>query len=291
MLVVLDGLDEVAEIRQRQRVVEEVSSAVTRLNALAASLQVVVTSRPTPFMNSTVLPSDTFATYSLGSLTRPLITEYADRWLKSREVDDADARDVLQILDTKLAEPHLRDLARNPMQLAILLSLIHRRGISLPDKRTSLYDSYMEIFFDRESEKAAVVKENRDLLIRIHRYLAWVLQAGAEVDLESTSGTQRSGTSLSGSISEEDLRVLLREFLEKDGSDPDLIEELFSGMVERVVAIVSRVQGTYEFDVQTLREYFAARYLYETAPYSPRVMNAGEPDRTDGALSLETSTG
>ena len=40
-------------------------------------------------------------------------------------------------------------------------------------------------------------------------------------------------------------------------------------MVERVVAIVSRVQGTYEFDVQTLREYFAARHLYETAPYSP----------------------
>ena len=40
-------------------------------------------------------------------------------------------------------------------------------------------------------------------------------------------------------------------------------------MVERVVAIVSRVQGLYEFDVQTLREYFAARHLYETAPYSP----------------------
>ena len=269
VLVVLDGLDEVAEIRLRRRVVEEVSFAVARLSTLAASLQVVVTSRPTPFMNSTVLPSDTFATYSLESLTRPLITEYADRWLKSRGIEDADARDVRQTLDAKLAEPHLRDLARNPMQLAILLSLIHRRGISLPDKRTALYDSYMEIFFDRESEKAAVVKENRELLVRIHRYLAWVLQAGAEVDSESTSGTQRSGTLLSGSISEEDLRVLLREFLEKDGSDPDLIEELFSGMVERVVAIVSRVQGTYEFDVQTLREYFAARYLYETAPYSP----------------------
>ena len=269
VLVVLDGLDEVAEIRQRQRVVEEVTSGVTRLNSLAASLQVVVTSRPTPFMNSTVLPSDTFATYSLGSLTRPLITEYADRWLKSRAINEADANDVRQILNTKLNEPHLRDLARNPMQLAILLNLIHRRGISLPDKRTALYDNYVEIFFDRESEKAAVVKENRDLLIRIHRYLAWVLQAGAEVHSESTLGLQRSGTSISGSIAEQDLRTLLREFLERDGSDPALIEELFSGMVERVVAIVSRVEGTYEFDVQTLREYFAARHLYETAPYSP----------------------
>ena len=268
-LIALDGLDEVVEIKQRQRVVEEITSAITRLHALAASLQVVVTSRPTPFINATVLPSHTFATYSLGSLTRPLITEYAERWLRSRAIDEADASDVRQVLDTKLDEPHLRDLARNPMQLAILLSLIHRRGVSLPDKRTALYDNYVEMFFDRESEKATVVKENRDLLIRLHRYLAWVLQAGAEVDSGSTSVMQVPSTSLSGSISEHDLKVLLREFLERDGSDPALVERLFSGMVERVVAIVSRVQGMYEFDVQTLREYFAARYLYQTAPYSP----------------------
>lgn len=268
-LIVLDGLDEVAETNQRQRVGEEISSAVTRLEALAPSLQVVVTSRPTPFANSTVLPRRTFATYSLESLARPLITEYADRWLRSRAIDDADADEVRQILDTKLGEPHLRDLARNPMQLAILLSLIHRRGISLPDKRTALYDNYVEMFFDRESEKATVVKENRDLLIRIHRYLAWVLQAEAEIESETTSGRQGSATALSGSITEEDLKVLLGEFLKTDGSDPALVERLFSGMVERVVAIVSRVQGRYEFDVQTLREYFAARHLYETAPYSP----------------------
>ena len=268
-LIVLDGLDEVAEIQQRQRVVEEITSAVARLKALAASLQVIVTSRPTAFTNSPVLPRRTFATYSLGSLTRPLITGYADRWLKSRAVDEAAEREVRQILDSKLNEPHLRDLARNPMQLAILLNLIHRRGESLPDKRTALYDSYVEMFFDRESEKAKVVKDNRGLLIRIHRFLAWVLHSEAEVSSDSISRGRPSGSSLSGTITESDLRALLREFLERDGSDPALVEELFSGMVERVVAIVSRVQGVYEFDVQTLREYFAARHLYETAPYSP----------------------
>ncbi len=268
-LIVLDGLDEVAEVKQRQRVVDEITSAVPRLNSVAASLQVVVTSRPTPFTNSPVLPRRTFATYSLESLTRPLITEYAERWLHSRAVDDADANEARQILNDKLDEPHLRDLARNPMQLAILLSLIHRRGVSLPDKRTALYDSYVEMFFDRESEKATVVKENRDLLIRIHRYLAWVLQSGAEIAAESTSRVRPSGISPSGTIAEDDLKALVRDFLERDGSNPTLVEELFSGMVERVVAIVSRVQGLYEFDVQTLREYFAARHLYQTAPYSP----------------------
>ena len=270
-LIVLDGLDEVAEIKQREQVVAEISSAVTRLGAIATSLQVVVTSRPTAFMNSPVLPSRTFATYSLESLTRPLITEYAGRWLRSREIDEPEANDVRKILKDKLDEPHLRDLARNPMQLAILLSLIHRRGVSLPDKRTALYDNYIDIFFDREAEKAAIVRENRDLLIRIHRHLAWKLHSGSEVASTLNSESLPSGGSLtsSGSITGDDLKVLLKEFLEKEGSDPTLVEELFSGMVERVVAIVSRVEGMYEFDVQTLREYFAARHLYETAPYSP----------------------
>ena len=268
-LIVLDGLDEVAEVYQRRRVTEEITSAIPRLKAVAGSLQVVVTSRPTPFINSTVLPKRTFATYSLESLTKPLITEYSERWLKAKTINEADASDVRQILKNKLDEPHLRDLARNPMQLAILLSLIHRRGVSLPDKRTALYDNYVSLFFDRESEKATVVKENRDLLIRIHRYLAWVLQSEVEGGSRSTSRIRSSGTLLSGAIAESDLKTLLLDFLERDGSDPTLVAGLFSGMVERVVAIVSRVQGQYEFDVQTLREYFAARYLYETAPYSP----------------------
>ena len=43
-LIVLDGLDEVAEISQRQRVVEEIISAIPRLRDVCPSLQVVVTS-------------------------------------------------------------------------------------------------------------------------------------------------------------------------------------------------------------------------------------------------------
>ena len=52
-------------------------------------------------------------------------------------------------------------------------------------------------------------------------------------------------------------------------------------MKERVCALVSRVQGTYEFEVQPLREYFCAKYLYETARYSPtgNEKKGTKPDR------------
>lgn len=271
LLLVFDGLDEVADITKRQEVVDEIVKGVNRLEENSASLQVIVTSRPAAFANSPGLPEEVFPYFQLDSVTRSLIDEYAEKWLKARKLQGRESSEVKKILKSKLDLPHLRDLARNPMQLAILLSLIHTRGSSLPDKRTSLYDSYIELFFNRESEKSVIVRDHRELLINIHRYLAWILHTEAETG------------SNSGSISEEKLHVLLSSYLKSEGHPDSLAKTLFTGMVERVVALVSRVQGTYEFEVQPLREYFTARYLYETAPYSPtgNEKKGTKPDRFD----------
>ncbi len=69
----------------------------------------------------------------------------------------------------------------------------------------------------------------------------------------------------------------------REGHNPGLAKELFTGMVERVVALVSRVEGTFEFEVQPLREYFAACHLYYTAPQSSpgKEKPGSKPDRFD----------
>jgi len=271
LLLVLDGLDEVADIPTRREVVREVIAGITRLRESTKDLQVIITSRPAAFANSPGFPEDRFPYVELGAITRELIDEYANRWLRARRLHDRHGAEVKKILAEKLGQQHLSELARNPMQLAILLSLIHTRGSSLPDKRTALYDSYVELFFDREAEKSEIVREHRDLLIDIHRYLAWYLHSQAE------KGNER------GSISSDRLLELLERYLKLEGRDPSIAGELFTGMVERVVALVSRVEGTYEFEVQPLREYFAARHLYETAPYSPpgAEKRGTKPDRFD----------
>jgi NACHT domain-containing protein len=257
VLLVFDGLDEVADIGRRREVVDQIAKGTNRLDEVAVSVQAIVTSRPAAFANSPGMPEDSFRYFHLVSIDRPLIDEYAEKWLRARRLDGREAADVRRILRDKLDQPHLRELARNPMQLAILLSLIQTRGGSLPDKRTALYDSYVELFFNREAEKSSVVRDHRDLLIDIHRYLAWVLHAESQ--------TKRNR----GSASADRLRQLVVDYLASEGHDTALGQLLFTGMVERVVALVSRVQGTYEFEVQPLREYFAARHLYNTAPYSP----------------------
>jgi hypothetical protein len=271
IILVFDGLDEVADIDKRHEVVNTIHSGSRRLKGHALSLQVIVTSRPAAFANSPGLPESDFPRYYLDSLNKQLIDEYANKWMNAKKLDQRDRSEVKKILRDKLDQPHLKDLAKNPMQLTILLSLIYNRGSSLPDKRTALYDSYVDLFFNREAEKTPVVKKYRDLLLGVHKYLAWVLHSEAEQ------------LGKNGSITQDELHNKIQVYLEEQGYEMNLADELVAGALERIVALVSRVEGTYEFEVQPLREYFAARYLYETARHSSPGMefSGTKPDRFD----------
>ncbi|MFD2498437.1 NACHT domain-containing protein [Rhizorhabdus histidinilytica] len=255
ILLALDGFDEVAEIGLRQQLVTEISKGTNRLVAAGGySVQAIVTSRPAAFAKSVRFPRETWAYFELLPLEQSQIDEYTTKWTKAKGLKDSEALALKQILEVKIKESHTQYLAKNPMQLTILLSLINSRGASLPEKRTAMYDAYMDTFFSRESEKSTVVRDNRELLIDIHRYLAWKLQTSAE-------------TGENGSIEHSALRTLLFSYLDREGENTSIVDALFNGIIERVGALVSRVQETYEFEVQPLREYFAARHLYETAPY------------------------
>lgn len=256
-VAVFDGLDEVADIETRARLVEELTATARRLRASSRSLQMVVTSRPAPFAKSPGFDPGIFRHLTLESITPEIATTYSEKWVRAKQLNKRDAADVRQVLQRKLREPHMRELAQNTMQLTILLSLIYGRGSSLPDKRTALYTAYIETFLDRESDKSEVVRRHRDLLIDLHGHLAWLLHCQAE-----------SGEN-SGRIGRDELLSELKRYLEKEGHDPTLVDQLFQGVVARVFVLVSRVEGLYEFEVQPLREYFAGRYLYDTAPYSP----------------------
>ena len=256
-VVILDGFDEVADIRTRARVVDEICAAADRLDAHALSLQVIVTSRPAAFANSPGFPEEDWIHLELNDLKRPNIDEYKDKWSEAQDLTDSEKDALTATLEEKLRQPHLRDLSRNPMQLAILLQLMHVQGAALPDKRTALYEEYMKIFLNREVEKKQIAGDHRELILSIHGLLAWVLQVQAETGQGS------------GSITMDALRTEVAAYLRSEEHNPNLAESLLKGTVERVGALVSRVQGTFEFEVQPLREFFAARHLYKTAPYSP----------------------
>ena len=271
ILLALDGLDEVGDLNERDAALESILAGLNRLDAVATAVQVVLTTRPDSLAGPETFPPQGFELLQLCPVGDFLIDLYAKRWMDARRLEPRERQELLTTLETQLNRPHVRDLARNPMQLAILLNLVHRRDRGLPDQRTALYSSYIEIFLDREARKSAEVRKHRDLLLRLHGYLAWLLHCRAE---------HAEGA---GRFTFDELQQVVGRFLNEESYEEDLFKDLFGDVFDRIGALVSREQSTVEFEVQPLREYFAARHLYKTAPYSApgHSLSGTRPERFD----------
>ena len=57
----------------------------------------------------------------------------------------------------------------------------------------------------------------------------------------------------------------MREFQRTYRRPESVVDELFKAATDRLWALTSKEQGIYEFEVVSLREYFAARFLYHSA--------------------------
>jgi hypothetical protein len=252
MLIVLDGLDEVAQRDTRSRVVRQIETFAGRWRYGGVPPKIVVTTRP----NVADLPEPSgklFETATLVKLDRELRNDYLRKWCTVRAIKGPDKRSLMHSFDTRTAEPHIAQLAENPMQLTILLYLLHLRGQSVPDRRTALYDDYMRTFLDREAEKSASVRDNRTNLEEVTAYLGWFLHGWAE----------QQGTA--GRLKTSELRTQIFSYLDQAHKDTGLVDALFTNVTHRVWALSSKAQGTFEFDVQPVREFFAAKYLYKYA--------------------------
>lgn len=252
VLLALDGLDEVASMAERERVAAEIEAAALRLRSSALDLVVLVATRPGATSVGSLL-GDRFPALHLQRLTEALRLRYLDRWASQAGLGEEDTTRLRQTFVDNYQLPHVRELAANPMQLAILLDLLQRRGL-LPEQRTRLYDDYVRVFLDREAPKEPLVNEHRALVEEVHAYLAWHLQSTAEADGGS------------GAVGLDQLRALLGEFLKDKGKKDQKVLELFQALTQRVICLVQRESGTFEFEVQPLREYFAARHVFDNAP-------------------------
>jgi hypothetical protein len=179
VMLVLDGLDEVGNPASRDLVVKEIEAFAGRLGGSTLGSRLVVTTRPS--VSGLKEPSaDRFQTIALQRLSPQLRSAYLRKWVRVQALSAEDSSDLQRIFLERSAEPHIAQLADNPMQLTILLYLMRRRGESVPTARTPLYQSYLETFLDREAAKDARVLKHRGALEEVTAYLGWVLQARAE---------------------------------------------------------------------------------------------------------------
>lgn len=250
VLLALDGLDEVASLSIRAQVVEEITRMWGRLKADAADLVILVATRPGTSLQP-LTSSNAFPVLHLQKLTQGLRLQYLQQWCQVSGLSQDAAAKLQSTFMNSQHVPHVNELASYPMQLAILLHLLYRRQL-LPQQRTELYEEYLKTFLDREQgeDKEPLLAEQRRVVEETHAYLGWYLQTKAE---EGQSA---------GSITREELRALIKAYLAGRPKEQELADELYSAITDRVLCMVER-EDAFEFEVQSLREYFAALHLFE----------------------------
>lgn len=252
-LVVLDGLDEVGSVTIRARIVNEIDKFVGRGKSYSDPPRVVVTTRP----SAGELPEPSpnlFEIVTLNQLTIEQRDTYLRKWCTVRGIRGKDGRALRKSFKEKSREPYINELAGNPMQLTILLDLLHQQGAATPTQRTDLYDKYVELLLAREANKhPKAVRDHKEELLEIIPFLGWYLHAHTEE------------SQINGRMSVDELKEAMRHFQRTYGNRESIVDQLFEGASDRLWALTSKVEGTYEFEVLSLREYFAARFLYHNA--------------------------
>ena len=258
VLLLLDGLDEVGSDALRDLVLDAVMATIRRFETeLGVDLRVVLTSRP-PALAGRREKLENFERAVLAPMDVDRIDEYLERWLAA-QIESADERERINASFAKRrAEGHVEALARNPMQLSVLLQLLHLKGDAFPDRRAELYREYFQIVIDRDVEKSPELRQNRSLVERLHSFLGFYFHGAAEL-----GGNRRSW-------SRPEIIRLAGAWLDGENQPNDLAEQFFALGEERFGLIVATSgegeNTTYGFEVQPIQEYFAAAYISDLLP-------------------------
>ena len=247
-LVLLDGLDEVADARLRQLVVKWVQ----RQMLAYGRNRFLLTSRPHGYRDN---PLE--GVWVLG--TRPFtplqVAQFVQNWYQANEYKSWQEKDPgMQMRAREGAHDLLRRLYRTPALLAFavnpllltMIATVHRYRGSLPGSRVALYDEIFEVFLGKRREALGLVQElSSAQMQQVLRPLAYSLMQQGKREIELAEACQISAPHL--------LRVSTRippdEFLR--------IVQNSSGL------LLERNPGFYGFAHQTFQEYLTAVYIKE----------------------------
>ena len=147
-LVLLDGLDEVADLEQRQKVSEWVDEQVVKY----PRCKFVITSRPQGYLTAPVERANVLEVQPFNS---EQVKQFIHAWYLANEVtsfghkiDDGirlRARDAAEDLIKRLRGlPALSDLTVNPLLLT-MIAMVHRYRGQLPGRRVELYAEICDV--------------------------------------------------------------------------------------------------------------------------------------------------
>lgn len=252
-LIVLDGLDEAPPAASRA----QVRASVAALQQSFGSTRgfVVGSSRPQSYDRSVF--GDDGVERNILPLTEERARTYTLRFAEGLYADEEGQRaDLLRGMEKAIANPATAALMTNPLLVTIMASIVIHHG-EPSGRRWKLFQDYYATLFQRETERATyaspTLRQHGSLIEAVHRHVGMSLQARAEQD-----------DGLTASMSETELRAIVREKLLRDFDEPDVPRheaEVINAIEQRLVLLVQSQDGRYGFELRSFQEFMAAWQL------------------------------
>jgi hypothetical protein len=155
-LLIIDGLDEVVDREFRARIIRAIKGHARS----DSPYQFVVTSRPLPEAQLRSLRQEPFSTFSVESLGRQELREFAGKWFSAQ--DPAAASGQSQSFLREISDPRLREAAHNPL-LATIAALVKTRAprLPLPTSRVDLYERFCGTLVNDEVNGRSTLRQLR----------------------------------------------------------------------------------------------------------------------------------
>ena len=256
-VILLDGLDEVAEESKRYDVVQRIENFLGQFNQNRA----IITSRPAGYKRD-FFRTEEFPHYQLQLFDDEKMEEFINRWYYRRFQDPEEAARRKESLHKALDDnDRIKLLARNPLLLTII-ALIHRYQALLPKERYKLYDKAVETLLtswdaNKELSSHQVLKYlELDDVRRLMEILAyWVHGQGDTKDKEG--GTLIDKEELHEQLSRE-IKTLKQVQLYEAKEEAT---RFISLMRERTGLLNEQGQDCYAFVHKTFQEYLCAQEI------------------------------
>ncbi|ADD42761.1 NACHT domain-containing protein [Stackebrandtia nassauensis] len=246
-LVLMDGLDEVADNQDRRKVAEWIGDQV----AAFPDNDFVITSRPggygqAPIEGARVLAVQPFSREQIERFLRGwyLATEREATGVDDSGVDAIAAEKANDLIDRLKDAPGLDELTANPLLLT-MIALVHRYRSALPRGRADLYEEICRAMLWSRHEA-------RGVTVALSGEAKWEVLAQLAFNLMKSRLREIKGS---------DVPPMIEDALE--ASLPGTESEQFLREVCGNGLLVEMERGVYAFAHQTIGEYLAAKHIID----------------------------
>lgn len=251
-LVFFDGLDEVFDPDERQRVIDQFQAFARRYPAC----RIVVTSRIAGY-DRTALGLAGFEHYTLMPLTLGHIRNFADRWYRYYTLEGTE-RTAQGLVQRIVESPRLLDLAGNPLLLTMMAVIYKDRD--LPNERWRLYERCAETLLEDWDVGKGI--EDEDFKLKVPLRTAQKSEILEQVSLYMLEHSQ-PGSELNA-IAYAPLQRILADYLTgkyqlSPGEAEAIAVDILRHLMERTYVLAGIGERIFGFVHRTFMEYFAAR--------------------------------